>query len=62
MTKKSRISFKYRSVLPVFFTPCALTFLIFGQLHRAVDVGRHLASGEAALLLVSAVRVVALWL
>lgn len=39
-----------------------LTLLVLGQLHRGVDVGCHLAGAEATALLVSAVRVVALWL
>lgn len=37
-----------------------LTLLVLRQLHRGVDVGRHLVGAEAAALLVSAVGVVAL--
>lgn len=37
-----------------------LTLLVFGQLHRAVDVGGHLPTGEVAPLLVPAVGVISL--
>lgn len=40
----------------------ALTALVFGKLHRAVDVGGHLSRGEAAPLLVASVGVVSLCL
>ena len=42
--------------------PWIPTLLVFGQFHRAVDVGRHLLAGEVTALLVSRVGVVSLCL
>lgn len=41
---------------------CLLTLLIFGELHRAVDIGSHFLCGEVAPLLVPSVRIVSLCL
>lgn len=48
------------SLLDSLYSLSPLTLLIFGQLHRAVDVGGHLPHGEATILLVPVVGVVAL--